>query len=236
MNTKLPKTIAPALLLLLLTSALLAGADEPVAPIRGDNPDVGIKYDKAQGLLVTPFSAKLLGLKLADVEEKVINHKLTIQAQVFQTASEGQALASAWLPQEDTEILSEGMSVSLDQGFRGKVVTIASRLNQQAELLIEIADEEMKLRSGKFLEGIIEVSSESEVVAIPSKAVIKSAEGAFAYVDNGGWTVRTEVSLGAEDAGMVEVIDGIYSGDLVVTSPVMTLWMTELQLLKSGKA
>ena len=78
--------------------------------------------------------------------------------------------------------------------------------------------------------------SEGEVVVIPSSAVVKSAEGTFVYVDNAGWTIRTEVELGAEDGEMVEVVDGIYTGDLVVTSPVMTLWMTELQLLKSGRA
>ena len=48
-----------------------------------DNPDIGIKYDKKQGLYVTPFSANLLGFVTADVEEKSITEKLTLQAQVF---------------------------------------------------------------------------------------------------------------------------------------------------------
>ena len=225
-----------AITLALSPTSLLADADNPVGPIRGDNPNIGIKYDKAQGLHVTPFSAKLLGFKLADVEEKEITSKLTLQAQIFQTSAEGKALASAWLPQEDAELLSEGMPVAMDRGFQGKVVSVASKLNRQAEVLLEIADGERKLKSGKFLAGSVEVSSDGEVVVIPLSAVVKSAEGAFAYVDNGGWTVRTEVELGAEESGMVEIVDGIYSGDLVVTSPVMTLWMTELQLLKSGRA
>ena len=78
--------------------------------------------------------------------------------------------------------------------------------------------------------------SDGEVVVVPKSAIIKSPEGAFAYVDNAGWTIRTEVELGAEDGEFVEIIDGIYYGDLVVTAPVMTLWMAELQLVKSGKA
>ena len=71
---------------------------------------------------------------------------------------------------------------------------------------------------------------------MPKDAVINSAEGAFAYVDNGGWMTRAEVETGAEQDGMVEIVDGLYSGDVIATSPVMTLWMTELALLKSGRA
>ena len=32
-----------------------AAAEQPVGPISGDNPNIGIKYDKKQGLHVTPF-------------------------------------------------------------------------------------------------------------------------------------------------------------------------------------
>jgi len=66
--------------------------------------------------------------------------------------------------------------------------------------------------------------------------VVNSAEGEFAYVDNGGWMTRAKVETGAEEGGMVEIVDGLYAGDVIATSPVMTLWMTELALLKSGRA
>ena len=80
------------------------------------------------------------------------------------------------------------------------------------------------------------MSSDGEVVVVPKDSVVNSAEGAFAYVDNGGWTTRTQVEVGAEQDGMIEIVDGLYAGDVIVTHPVMTLWMTELQLLKSGRA
>ena len=219
-----------------IPNLIQAETGESVGPIRGDNPNIGIKYDKAQGLNVTPFSANLLGFKLVDVEEREITRKLILQAQIFQASVKGVAMASAWLPQEEADALDKGMAVALDRGFQGRVVSVATKLNRQAEILIEIEDPEKELRSGKFLEGVVEMRSEGEVVVIPSSAVVKSAEGTFVYVDNAGWTIRTEVELGAEDGEMVEVVDGIYTGDLVVTSPVMTLWMTELQLLKSGRA
>ena len=47
---------------------------------------------------------------------------------------------------------------------------------------------------------------------------------------------RAEVEVGGEEDGMVEIVDGLYAGDVIAIAPVMTLWMTELALLKSGRA
>ena len=201
-----------------------------------DNPDIGIKYDKKQGLYVTPFSANLLGFVTADVEEKSITEKLTLQAQVFDVSPKGKALASAWVPQEEASKLSKGMAVRMERGFEGKITSVKSKVNAQGEVLLEIANTNDALKPGKFLSGTVEISSDGEVVVVPRKAVVNSAEGAFAYVDNGGWMTRAEVETGAEEDGMVEIVDGLYAGDVIATSPVMTLWMTELALLKSGRA
>jgi multidrug efflux pump subunit AcrA (membrane-fusion protein) len=204
--------------------------------IAEDNPDIGIKYDKKQGLYVTPFSAKLLGFEKADVEERIIASTFTLQAQVFDVSPEGKALASARVPQEDLSMLAAGMAVAMERGFSGKISSVKSAINGQGEVLIEIADKGDALKMGKFLTGKVVVSTDGEVVVVPRAAVVKSAEGSFAYVDNGGWMTRAQVETGAEEDGMVEIIDGLYAGDIVAISPVMTLWMTELQLLKSGRA
>ncbi len=223
-----------------ILSLAIATADEdlgtPSGPVNGDNPNIGIKYDESQGLRVTPFSAKLLNLKMADVEEKEIASQITLQTRIFGVGEGDKVLASAWLPQEDANKLKPGHRVAMQQGLQGEIADITTGLNQQAEVLVEISDPDGKLKMGKFLAGTVEVKSNGEVVVVPKSAVVKSAEGAFAYVDNAGWTIRTEIGLGAENDGYIEIVDGLYYGDVVVTAPVMTLWMTELQLLKSGKA
>ena len=38
------------------------------------------------------------------------------------------------------------------------------------------------------------------------------------------------------DEDHVEIKDGLYSGDVVVTKAVKSLWMAELQVLRGGKA
>lgn len=241
MKTQSRLTIAIAAV---LASAMLlpaiadeeAAAEKPVGPISGDNPNIGIKYDKKQGLYVTPFSAKLLGFKTADVEEREITTKLTLQAQVFDVSPEGKALASAWVPQEDVSKIEAGMTVSMDRGFIGEISSVKNTINSQGEVLLEITDKDDALKTGKFLSGTVDIRSDGEVVVVPKNAVINSAEGEFAYVDNGGWMTRAEVETGGEEGDMVEIVDGLYAGDVIATSPVMTLWMTELALLKSGRA
>lgn len=209
---------------------------KPTGPVNGDNPNIGIKYDKKQGLNVTPFSAKLLDLKMADVEEKRVISSQTLQLRIFDKTAADVSSASAWLPVADVANFAVGKPVALENGTTGRITEVTEGLNDQAEVLVEIPASEPPLKIGKFLTGTVEIESDGEVVVVPRKAIIKSAEGAFAYVDNGGWTVRTPVETGLEKADEIEIVDGLYFGDRIVTSPVMALWMTELQLLKSGKA
>ena len=228
------------LLLATLAATLSVQADDkaarPEGPVSGDNPDIGIKYDKDQGLFVTPYSAKLLGLKMADVDEQEIVGTLTLQARIFDTSSDGTALASAWLPLDEAKRVSVGQTARFDGDRPGEVTGITEGMNGQAEVMLSIADPGSDLKTGKFLAATLEMPSDGFVTVAPEDAIIESAEGAFAYVDNGGWTVRTPVELGDHAGGNVEITDGLYFGDRIVTTPAMTLWMTELQLLKSGKA
>ena len=53
---------------------------------------------------------------------------------------------------------------------------------------------------------------------------------------NGKFFVRTPVTAGAMNDDHVEITEGLYAGDEVVTTPVMSLWMAELQVLRGGKA
>ena len=41
---------------------------------------------------------------------------------------------------------------------------------------------------------------------------------------------------GASVCDFAEITEGLYAGDQIVTSPVNTLWMAELQILRGGKS
>jgi len=58
--------------------------------------------------------------------------------------------------------------------------------------------------------------------------------GTFVYVVNGNFYLRTAVKTGARSTDFVEITDGLYAGDVVVTTPVNQLWLSELRLTKGG--
>jgi multidrug efflux pump subunit AcrA (membrane-fusion protein) len=74
------------------------------------------------------------------------------------------------------------------------------------------------------------------VTSIPKSALLTTAEGTFVYAENDEYFLRTPVQVGAVNENHVEIIDGLYTGDVVVTTPVMSLWLAELQILRGGKA
>lgn len=223
------------------TPLLIAGDDKGIPAVvqAGDDPNIGIKYKASHGLFVTDVSAKIIGLKMADVEEKPLAKTLKMVAQVYDNAAAGTALASAWVPAAEAEALKPETAVSAPEKRAGRVTevsTLTAKINQKAEVLMEIADPGDVLKIGQFLEVTASLAAGGDAVVVPKSAVLKTSEGTFAYVDNSGWKARTPIKTGAEINGLVEVTDGLLSGDAVVANPVMTLWMTELQLTKSGKA
>ncbi|MBK9991892.1 MAG: hypothetical protein IPP19_14495 [Verrucomicrobia bacterium] len=46
--------------------------------------------------------------------------------------------------------------------------------------------------------------------------------------------LRTAVKPGANDGEYIEILDGLYAGDVIATAAVEQLWLTELRLTKGG--
>lgn len=73
------------------------------------------------------------------------------------------------------------------------------------------------VRSGMFAEAEILVS-ERDALTVPVTAVSGGADGATVLrVRQGGEVERTPVTTGIRDRGMVEIVEGLFSNDLVVT-------------------
>ena len=101
---------------------------------------------------------------------------------------------------------------------------------------MSIDDEKHILQHGEKVSVTASLGKERSAVVIPKSALLKTAEGSFVYTINGDYFVRAPIKTGVAQDGIVEVTDGLYSGDQVVTTPVMTLWMAELQSIRGGKA
>lgn len=196
-------------------------------------PENGAQFKKGQGLSLTEKMSKAIGLKVEDVGEMKIASAVTLNV-----SAETQNSATGWVTPEQAKAIHTGVEVELhgDTTFTGTVEKIEANplgVMGDSEITIITAEE---LTVGKRLKAVLRQPPGDAVAVVPTAALLKTAEGSFVYAVNGDFYVRTPVKTGATDDKFVEITDGLYAGDQIVTTPVMSLWMAELQVLRGGKA
>lgn len=212
----------------------------------------GVTFKEGKGLLVPADTAKFIAVKVEDVGEKSVSSSLAFDATVYRAAANAQiastqpaaskiSLATAALDQSQATNLVRGQSVNVRAKARpltGRVSEISSIGGAGAahEALVSIDDEKHILQHGEKVSVTTSLGKERSAIVIPKSALLKTAEGSFVYTVNGNYYVRAPIKTGVAQDGIVEVTDGLYSGDQIVTNPVMTLWMAELQSIRGGKA
>jgi hypothetical protein len=99
------------------------------------------------------------------------------------------------------------------------------RLSDAARDFIELETGEVTLLAS---------SGDPAVLTIPAGALLRTVRGDFVFVDNGGWFLLTPVVATRSDGARVEISDGLYEGDVVVTRGVRKLALAEIQALNGG--
>jgi len=73
-----------------------------------------------------------------------------------------------------------------------------------------------------------------KAISIPSSAILKTAMGSFVFVQNGEFLLRTEVKTGNTHDDRIQIVEGLYEGDVIVRKPVEMLYLIELRATKGG--
>jgi membrane fusion protein (multidrug efflux system) len=209
--------------------------------------EAGVTFSAKQGLSVPLSTAKFIGLQVADVEERNVTASVRFSARVFQAASERQpvsvALASAFVLPQQAALLTNGQAAIITangmEGLKGSIAVVNRSLEKvqgQSEIMVSIEDPNARLTNGVTVSISVPLGREQSVVTIPRSALLRTAEGDFAYTVSGKQFVRAALKTGEVGNDSVEVTDGLYAGDRIVVQPVMTLWLAELQSIRGGKA
>lgn len=196
-------------------------------------PENGAQFKEGQGLSLTEEMSKAIGLKVEDVGETKIAPIISLNV-----TAETQNTATGWVTPEQAKAIRPGMEVELNgnttlQGIVEKIEANPLGVMGDSEITLTTAE---KLTAGQPLKAVLRLTAGEAVTVVPTAALLKTAEGSFVYAVNGDFYVRTPVKTGATDDKFVEITDGLYAGDQIVTTPVMSLWMAELQVLRGGKA
>lgn len=215
-------------------------------------PENGAKFKQGEGISLTPEMKQSLDVKTAEVSEEKITPTFTAilhvmpsrqtRAATVTISTGGSFEANGWLTAKQAALLKPGMLVEL-LGEEPNAPVIASKINRLDKVpYASIGDYEVSIevpatfQEGGRVSATFHAPEGEAVATIPRSALLKTAEGTFAYTMNGKFYMRTPVKVGSMSEDRVEITDGLYAGDEVVVSPVMSLWMAELQVLRGGKA
>ncbi len=234
------KLILLGILLLGLTSALSSCTESHASSSHKHDappPENGAQYKEGKGIALTEVMAQSIDLKVAEVQEEDMTPVFIAELQSVQRGNE----ASGWISADQAARVQTGMKVDLRvPGHQNIVSGTVTRLEKSlygagGDFEVAVAAP-TDLKAGTAINATFRLEPAEGLTAIPKSALLTTAEGKFVYAKNGEYYVRTPVKTGAVSDAYVEVLDGLYTGDEIVTAPIMSLWLAELQILRGGKA
>jgi Cu(I)/Ag(I) efflux system membrane fusion protein/cobalt-zinc-cadmium efflux system membrane fusion protein len=106
--------------------------------------------------------------------------------------------------------------------FRGTVSFLEPEFSEKTRTLrvkLEVPNPRRRLRAGMFATVMFQPVAAREALTVPSLSVLRTGQRNVVVVDLGGGRFGPrEVVLGYQGAGLVEVIEGLSEGEIVVTS------------------
>lgn len=203
---------------------------------------LGPQFSAKKGLLVPEDTRRSLGVKMIEVVEQKLAATVDVQLRVYEV-SKNTGLASGTVTPEQAKELKAGEPLLIRMGDGRSITGTITFLNDQLqkatgmiEVLAEIPNVSSRFGVGDFLQASGTLESGASVVTIPRAALLQCSDGYSVYTVSGEHLVRTPVKIGAVNAELVEIKDGLYAGDQVVLQPVMSLWLTELAAVKGGQS
>lgn len=245
-----------ALVAMAVLSACGEGAVEermPAAEAKAEIPadEVGVKFREGKGLEVADATKEILKISLAEVSEGELSQTLSRTGHVYGYEQEPDVsvsdrakvpagLISLVIPADEAKGVKVESPVTVgEDGMPGRVTEVrqlSMGRASEAELLIQFTDPQKRYAVGNPVSVTIQGEASHAPAIIPRESLIETVNGTFVYVPNGRYYFRTAVQVGRKTKESVEILDGLYPGDQVVRSPVVTLWLAELQAIRGGVA
>jgi len=213
----------------------------------------GANFKEGAGIELTGEAREAIGLETAEVSEQKLALEFSATARVFHAAhqhgnefpghKDGHAYANAIIPATTADLLKIGQAVELNRPSHPAGAKLQGRLNRldretaraigQVEAVIEIPDPDERLEFGAFLNARF-AGAERAAMVIPRSALVDAATGTFVFAQNGERWLRTSVKVGGANRSHVEILDGLFEGDVVVSKGATDLWLIELRFTKGG--
>lgn len=205
------------------------------------------RFDEGRGVRLAESAVDLLGIELAHASYSDAGGEEMVFAEgtVFSVSPDGTARASVLLSaakaagiEQEAGIEAQGREGASAAGRVEQIDRQAARATGQVELIVSVRDNDGALRKGDLLAcRITQTAVEpGKALVVPASALLTTARGDFVYVVNGDHFFRSPVQAGKRTERSVEIIDGLFDGDVVVANGVASLWLVELQAINGGES
>ncbi|WP_103669814.1 efflux RND transporter periplasmic adaptor subunit [Pseudanabaena sp. BC1403] len=157
---------------------------------------------------------------------------------IMTIVNDRQVMASANIYEKDLSQVRIGQAVQVkvagdNTSFTGKVTAIGATIDSTTRVVpvkAEINNAQGKLKVGMFADlDIISDRASQPVIAVPIASVVESNGKQLVFVQNGTKYQPVEVKLGRTSGDLVEVQDGLFEGDLVVTQRANQIYAQSLR-------
>lgn len=184
-----------------------------------------VRFQEDSGLQLSAETSAALGLETETVAARTVRHTYELTASVF----------DAGPPARASSLVPAGIADDLERHppAEARILAIHRELApamQQVEIVFAVPGNPP---AGSTISLSLRGPAGTGP-AVPRSALLRNATGSFVYVVRGEHLRRTPVNPGRDDGAYLEILDGIRTGDVVVTAGVEQLWLTELRLTKGG--
>ena len=157
---------------------------------------------------------------------------------IMTIVNDRQVIASANIYEKDLGQVRIGKAVQVkvvgdNTSYVGKVTAIGATIDSTTRVVpvkAEINNAQGKLKVGMFADlEVISDRASQPVIAVPIASVVESNGKQLVFVQNGTKYQPVEVKLGRTSGDLVEVQDGLFEGDLVVTQRANQIYAQSLR-------
>ncbi len=103
--------------------------------------------------------------------------------------------------------------------FDGKITSVSPAADIQSRsfpVKVEIQNPDHQLKAGMFVEIDMIAGERKEVIRVPKEAVLDKDESKVVYLVKDGIACETRVSPGISNTDLVEIVEGLQEGDIIV--------------------
>ncbi len=178
-----------------------------------------VKLQKTR--LVAPFSG-IAGLRQVSVGDYVMIGQDLFNLEDIDPIKVDFRIAEKFLPAVRN---GQTIEISVDaypgRTFEGKVYAIDPRIDAAGRSIVlraRVDNEERILRPGLFARVTLVLELKPDALTIPEQAIVPRGDSQFVFQIADGKVMQTKVTIGTRRNGRVEIVEGLSSGDTVVTA------------------